>query len=183
MSPERSSPKKTLGRIDARQRHNAGRNVRKAEDEIRCVEAAHRAAGEDRLQSLPAIRSCSRVANFRQRLVAYVTEICLVPRDAAAVFPALVEEGLAIDAVDCKKLDTAGVDQFAQRADAALILKLVEGSPRRRKHDHRAAGKPVALVFHVAAKLAAPCLVIRNVHLCLFLNIPDRLAQRGDPST
>jgi len=60
------------------------------------------------------------------------------------------------------------------------ILELIESPLRGRENHNRPAGMTVALVFHVAAEVAARPLVIGDVHRSrLFrVDVVDRLAQR-----
>ena len=75
-----------------------------------------------------------------------------------AASPCLLKKDSEIDAVDREQLDTAGIDEFGQRADTAGILELVEPPLRGREHHDRPAGMAVALVFHVAAEVRAKAL-------------------------
>ena len=54
-----------------------------------------------------------------------------------------------------QQLDAAGVDEVGKRCDRAGILELEEPAARGREHHHWPAGMAVALVFHVAAEVAA----------------------------
>ena len=128
----------------------------------------------------PPLDRAAWPSNSRQRLLADVAEIGLVPADALLQIGVAAEEGFAVDAVERPDLDAAGVDEIGQCGDRAGILVLEEAAARGREHDHRPAGMAEALVFHVAAEMAAEALVIGDLHRSGLFGVDevDRRAQR-----